>query len=255
MIFSGRSVGKRLALTCLLMTISVSALVAQTPQAPPPSAYAPAKDLQQQVDFFMGRIDATLSDPAQYGEMQQDQVDKDANTLAVLALVLAMHDQQSPLKIAAPGLLSSAQALADSATDYAKAKAALADMKQALSAKTPSAPLQWQPVGDIRQLMLQVPVITNNLKLGVTSRRFERNTDQNAGFAATIAAIAQTTMLDTSYCADESDAEKWAAISAALRDTAAEVNRAVRGADQASATAALDRMNESCDQCHHQFRD
>ena len=220
-----------------------------------PSAYAPAKDLLDQVKFFVAQIEEDLSDADDYTEYKQDRVAKDASTLAVLALVLGMHDEDNPVKKSASSAISAAEDLAASSGDHGEAKAALAKVKKALEPADEGADLKWKSVGDLAQLMKQVPIVNNNLRRGVTGRRFDRTIDRNAGYSATLAAIAQATANDTIYCSDKEDEAEWTKISHSMRDAAAEVNAAVRRGDQEAATAALARVVLTCDECHHRFRD
>ncbi len=223
---------------------------------PKPSSYAPIDDLAAQLDSFLESLESDLADPQGYGEYQQGRVAKDANTVAVLGLVIGKHDGKHKLQAAAPAVIKAARRLGDSADDYERAKAALEALKKAV-AEPPAAaaePPAWEPVADIQQLMQQVPVVNNSLRRGVTGRRFDRSRDKSAGEAATLAAIAQASMFDTSYCGDEESERTWAAICAEMRDAAAAVNRAVRKGDQETAKQGLARLVETCDACHDQFR-
>ncbi|MBI86434.1 MAG: hypothetical protein CMJ81_24815 [Planctomycetaceae bacterium] len=47
----------------------------------------------------------------------------------------------------------------------------------------------------------------------------------------------------------------WCQMCEELRDSAAEVNTAVRALDQATAKHAMKHVVASCDRCHHRFRD
>jgi cytochrome c556 len=101
--------------------------------------------------------------------------------------------------------------------------------------------------------MKQVPIVNNNLRRNVEGRRFERSTDKNLGYAATLAAIAQAASFDTAYCADEADEAKWRELSAALRDATAQVAIQVRKGDQEAAVKALGAVETSCMACHTAF--
>jgi len=244
-----------LALACMFAPL-FTASSADAPAADAkPSAYAPAKDLLDQVEYFVAQIEEDLADADDYTEYKQDRVAKDASTLAVLGLVLGMHDQDNPLKNSAPSLIAAAEDLAASSADHGQAKAALEKVKKTLEPAAEGSALKWKSVGDLPQLMKQVPIVNNNLRRGVTGRRFDRTVDRNAGYAATLAAIAQATANDTIYCSDKEDEAEWMKISTALRDAAAEVNVAVRRGDQEAATEALGRVVVTCDACHHRFRD
>ncbi len=70
-----------------------SASFSQAPESERVSRFASSDDLLRQVDFFVARIEASLSDPAGFDLAKQSRVWKDGNTLAALALTLAMHDE------------------------------------------------------------------------------------------------------------------------------------------------------------------
>ena len=168
-----------------------------SPDARKPSTYAPAKDLIFQVNDYIAEIEKALASAENYNEYQQERVAQDANTLAALALVLGMHDQDNALKSAAPAMIGAANELAAAASDYEGAKAALEELKKSLTAKEDASALEWEPVADLAQLMKVVPIVNNNLRRGVTGRRFDRATESNSGLAATLAAISQASMVDT----------------------------------------------------------
>jgi hypothetical protein len=222
-------------------------------KVPPASQYAPAADLLAQVDYYLEKLQSDLADENRYSTEYQDRVAKDANTLAVLALVLGMHDEPNRLKQAAPRLIAASQALAEAAGSHSAARQALAEVQQALHS-TSEESLEWEPVGDLAQLMKQVPIVNNNLRRSVTSRRFGREIDKVTGFAATLAAIAQATRNDTDYCSSDDDERQWAAISDAMRDAAGEVLAAARNNDQSTANKALEKIVHTCDACHAEFR-
>ncbi len=144
---------------------------------------------------------------------------------------------------------------AATAGDFQQATAALAEVKQAIAGAKGAEKLEWKPVADLSQLMKQVPIVNNNLRRTVTGKRFKQSLDASAGQAATLAALAQASSFDTSYC-DSKDAEaKWARLCGEMRDDAAEVQAAIRKGDQAAATAGLEKLAKTCDSCHHAFRD
>jgi cytochrome c556 len=233
--------------------VCVGALLAEPVKDVKPSSYAPAKELLSQVDEFVAQLETTLESEADYVEEAQQRVAKDAATVAVLALVLGMHDEEHRLKTAAPAVVAAARKLGASTKDYAAAKAALTTLKQSLAATGGSEKLEWKPVADVAQLMKQVPIVSNNLRRGVEGRRFDRLTDKNAGYAAALAAIAQAASADTTYCADQADEAKWRQLSTALRDAAATVRAQVRAGDQEAAVKALGVLEQSCTNCHQAF--
>ena len=239
----------------ILVCLSTLLIAAEPASSPAVSEYAPLGDLQHQVSFFMKRLEKDLADEADYGEDQQGRVGKDASSLAAIGLLLGKHDKDHPNKKSASGIVAAAASLADEAEDYASAKAQLAKVKAALASEKEGEALEWEPVASLAYLMQQVPIINNSLRRGVTGRRFKREADKSAGYAATLAAIAQASMFDTDYCVDEADEKKWRQICVDMRDASAAVSKAVRAGDQKTAEMHLGKLVETCDACHHAFRD
>jgi hypothetical protein len=229
-------------------------LPAETQLAAAPSKFAPVKYLNDQIEYFLKRLDQDLADPAKYGEDQQGRVEKDASTLAVISLVLGKHDENHPRKRSAPAMIKAAAELADAAGDYDSAVAALKQFRTALQS-TSDEQLQWEPVANLVLLMQQVPIVNNSLRRGVTGRRFARQSEDLAGLATTLAVIAQASIPDADYCADDEAHEEWKTICADMRDAAAEVLQAIREKDQNAAKAGLERIVKTCDACHDEFRD
>src|SRR5258707_4013551 len=117
----------------LLAVALVAAQISKPAEVPKVSEFAPSKDLLQQVDFFIARMQESLADPADFDLAKQSRTFKDANTLAALALMLSVHDENDPLKAAMPGLLRAAQALAAADDNYERAKRAFDDSQTARS--------------------------------------------------------------------------------------------------------------------------
>lgn len=239
-----------------LLSVGTFGVVASEPAQPKVSSYAPAADLVGQVDYYVEHAAKALSDEASYGDDQQAAVDRDANTLAALAMLLALHDEDHKLKIAAPAILHASQALAESHEDYAKAAAALADVKKAVAGEAPAGEaVGWDDVTDLSALMEQIELVQAPMKRGATdARRLKRSANATAGQAATLAAIAQATLVDTDYATDEQLPE-WEKYSVQMRDASWAVNQAVRSADAPKAAEALVALQKSCDDCHAVFKD
>lgn len=223
-----------------------------------PSSYAPAKELRSQIDYFLGRLSTDLADEKEYGVEQQGRVSKDACTIAALAMVLGKHDEENPVMGKAGPVVAGANQLAKKSSDYAEAKAELDRLKKVLADNGGVQAVQviaWGPAGDLAELMKQVPVVNNSLRRNVTGRRFQQTAEASAGAATTLAALAQVSIYDTTYCEDEAGQKRWAEICVEMREAAAEVRAAIQKADQKGATAALDKLAKSCDVCHEEFRD
>ena len=229
---------------------------ADEPQkSPPVSSYAPAEDLTAQVDYFIKHMDEALTNKADYDDVKKTTVERDSNTLAVIALLLAMHDQDHKLKASASAILKRAQELAENGDDFNTASAALAELKKAVAETTThqADPPKWEAVAAMSPLMKQVPVIHAPMKRGATdARRFKRQAAQTAGQAATLAAIAQAATYNTDHATEE-QIPQWEKFCAQMRDAAGAVNSAARTGDAAKAAQAILALQKSCDDCHAVF--
>src|SRR3954468_191629 len=114
-----------LAAAAGMLFLVLGYVATQSAEPPKISEFAPAKDLLQQVDFFVGRISESLADPADFDGAKQSRTLKDANTLAALALVLGVHDQEFPEKTGMPAMREAAIQLADAGEDASRATSAL----------------------------------------------------------------------------------------------------------------------------------
>jgi hypothetical protein len=240
-----------------LVALSVTTLAISADPAPPakPSTYAPAKDLIDQVNTFLEKIEQDLEDKDAYEKEVQERVLKDANTVAVLGAVLGTHDEKHDLAAGAPALVVAAKDIAKNAKDHAKASEALKKAQAALEIKSGGGKVGLEGAGDLGQLMKQVPIVNNGLRQGVTGNRFARQKDKLAATATTLAAIAEVSSHDTSYVTDDKDKPAWQKICFEMRDASAAVAKATRAGDQDAAKKELDRLVKTCDDCHHKFRD
>jgi hypothetical protein len=200
-------------------------------------------------------LEKDLADESRYNIPRIKRVVRNANTLAAVAIVLGNHDQTTPLKEAAVPISKASLALAAQAKDYEAASAALQALKKVI-ATLPKGPLPaLEATGDIEQLMLQVPILERELGRRVRGTAFAKSRDQAAALSATLAAVAQVSELDHTYCSDTSDQRDWDQLCQRMRDAAAECNRAIRAGERVAAKNALKRLNQSCDACHDRFRD
>lgn len=221
---------------------------------PKPSTYAPIKDLQQQVGYFLQRIQTDLSDPDDYTEDQQGRIEKDASTLVVIGAVMAHHDEEGAHRRVGAAIVPAADKLAASVKNYERAKDALAALEKAIDEGSDADAPDLEGVADLATLMQQVPIVNNALRRSVSGRNFNREIDRAAGLAATMAALSEISWHDTNYCAGEDEEKIWREVCDEMRDASAEANRAIRANDLDAATLALDRVARTCDACHEHFR-
>ena len=241
----------------IVSTVIGSSVMGQDSPKLKVSAFAPVKDAEAQLKYFVTKIGRDLDDKEDFGEAQHKRIALDGSTVSVLALTLGMHDKKSELKSAASKLIEHAVELVESSEDFDAAKSAHSALMKALDEKPAGEALSWEePVADLALLMQQVPIVNDGLRRGVNDkRRFKRNATKTAARAVTLAAIANASMMDTSYCADEDDEKAWKQICADMRDACVDVYKALLEKDQAKAKAGNAKVVESCDACHHKFRD
>ena len=246
---------KRRFLWLVVVTLFVAVGVAAAPTPPATSSFAPADDVTREIDFFVGRIEPSLTNAAEYDEAKQLANKKFGNTLAVLALALGMQDGDSKLKDSSSALIKAAQAIAKGSPKFEDTQQALADFKAALAGQTPAGkPAQWEKVASMGQLMKQVPLINTGLKRALPKIADKAQADVAAGHAAALAVIGQAVMADTHEVKNPADIDKWYALCAELRDAAAAVNTGIRANDTQAVDAAMVRLNQSCTDCHAVFR-
>lgn len=220
---------------------------------PKPSEYAPITDLANQVTRFLHAIDEDLASGPDYDADRKNRIVLNANTLIVLGRTIAQHDESNDIKLAVPALIESAHALAESYNDYDAAVKAAKGLKEAVEKKA-GGQINESIAPSLAALMKQVPIVNNDLRRGVNGKRFDRLADDNAGHAATLAAIAHVSMSCPDYCNDAEARVKWARVCADMRKAATEVRTAVRQKDLPSATSGLANLVKTCDQCHESFR-
>jgi hypothetical protein len=240
----------------LVLTIPLSAAAekseaaAKTPPAPKVSTFAPADDLVRQVDLYIESLKEIVSSEENYKD-DKDKFARQSNTLVVVALALGLHDEDNKYKAAAGALMKAAQAVA-AAKDYTAARKSVAVLAAATTAKI-DAPLRWEKVAALPELMNQVPAVHTKLKLLTQGANFKKRAKDAAGHVAVIAVIAQGTLSDASAAKNAEQVRQWQKFSAAMRDGAATVGAAIRNADQKALAPAMQKLNQSCEDCHTVF--
>ncbi|HLA83539.1 MAG TPA: hypothetical protein VJL29_01990 [Thermoguttaceae bacterium] len=237
----------------VLTGAATEALAQAPPEAPPVSKYAPAKDLAEQVDYYVGRLEESVASPEDYKDYAE-RLAKDANTLTVIALALGLHDENSRYKAAAPAIIKASRQLGE-AKDYASAKKAVEEVKKSISAKDDPAALKWEKVAVLRQLMLAVPAVNTQLKRNIKLRRPKKDAPKAAGRAAVIAVIGQSSLYHSGDTTKPELAAQWYKYCEEMRDAAAEVNKATQQVDKPAARKGMQKLQESCDHCHKVFHE
>ncbi|MEE8452099.1 MAG: hypothetical protein V3R99_09300 [Thermoguttaceae bacterium] len=211
------------------------------------SSFAPAADLAGRVEYYLGQLTRWVESEEDYAE-NQEKIAKDSSTIAVLALVLGLHDEDNQYKAAAPGLLEAAQQLA-ATSDYASARAATAAVVAAAASPSGDAgELKWEKVAPMSELMKQVPLVNTSLK-----RYIRRDLNRAAEYAALIAAIAHCTLDNADETEAPDQVEQWKAFSIQMRQAAGAVVAAAHAEDEAAVAAAMEPLAVSCEDCHAVF--
>jgi len=239
-----------ITLLALALILSFGGLqAAELTPAPALSTLVPVNDLADQIEYYVEELEECVEDSEEY-EDSVDKIKRYSSTLAVLALAVGLHDQNSELRKAAPVLVKASQELAN-AKDYAAAKAAFSGIEAALSASGNPATLKWAKVADLHALMEQVPLINTRLKRYI--RRFDKGAPYIIGNSAALVAIGQGSMAN----ADETEAPdkvaEWYKYCIQMRDSAGALNKAVHAEDEAAAGIAMEALQQSCDDCHAVF--
>jgi hypothetical protein len=234
--------------------LAAAVALASPPASPPVSKFAPIDDLAGQIEQYVKDIDTALANPAEYDEVKQARVRKQAHTLCVLAMSLGLHDEDHPLKAAAASVIQASQNLAGSADKADAAVSARDALKAALAGGGSPGELEWKRVAAQGQLMKQVTTLNARLKRSTMPARFQRMSKEAAGDAAVLAAIAQSLLYDTHEVKNEAELPQWYELAAQFRETAAALNLACRAGDQAQAAALIKRLNQNCHSCHTVFR-
>ena len=242
----------------IIATIVVSgALMIQSPlhaaDTPKVSTFAPAEDLAGQVGQYIKAMKSVVADEQEYKD-SEGKIVRDASTLAVIALALGLHDQDSKYKANAGALMKAAQDVA-ATKDFESAKKAVAALEAVAEKEgTAGGDLKWEKVAPLPELMKQVPMVHTKLKLYVKGANFKKKAKDTAGYSAVIAAIAQGTIADTSATKNADQVKLWQKFSEAMRQDAGEVNAAVHKGDEAATAAAMKKLNQSCEDCHAVFK-
>jgi hypothetical protein len=243
---------KRLPL-CVVVSLGALAAGVTAQEAAKTFRAVPPGDLIQQAEFFQGRIAESLSGAGGYDEPEQARTQKDAQTLAIVYLCLARHEEKHPLSGPASARFSAAREIAENYKDKAKVQASL-DKLASLSPGTaaPEKPPEWQAVGEIPVQMKHSQFIENRMKRGLADERsFKRRAKETAGYVATMAAYGQVWRL----MAPKDDAHgKWTQFSDEQRDAAGALNGAIHTQDWPAGREAARKLTQSCNACHNLYR-
>ena len=218
------------------------------------STIAPADDLTNELNALVGDTEKAVEDKAEFDSQVDKFFERNGNTIALLATALGLHDQDNPVKPHAAAIAEAARKVSQ-ASGYDATKQAVADLKTAAESGSGGSPLTWGKIAKLEGLMKnEVPNVNNKLKrsVAVLSRKPKAAATATAN-AATMALIAENAKLYVADTKKPTEAEKWTALAEQLRAASADVAAKVRAGDNLGATAAMQKLNQSCTDCHNVF--
>jgi len=220
--------------------------------APRFSTFASADDLAAEVKFLVADLEKAVVDEDEFKSQVEGRFTRDGNTITLIAIALGLHDQDNPLKPHAKTIAAAAQQLI-AAKDYAGTKQAVKGINAAVGGAAAAATeLKWGKVAKLNGLMKdEVPNINNKLK--TTLHRFKKRAGEVAANAAAMALIAENATLYIADTKKPTEGQKWLEFAGQMRSAASELAAKAHAGDEAGATAAMEKLNQSCHDCHAVF--
>jgi hypothetical protein len=241
-------------MTVALAVIVLPASIAAGDEAPVPkfSTFASAEDLTAEVQLLVADLEKAVVDEDEFKSQIDNRFVRDANTITLIAIALGLHDQESPLKPHVKAIAATAQKLAAAKT-YAETKQVIGELKAAVDGKgSGTYEIKWGKVAKLNGLMKdEVPNINNKLKTGL--RKFKARSAQVAANAATMALIAENALLYVADTKKPAEGKKWTEFSLQMRTAANDLAAKAHAGDEPGAKAAMDKLDQSCHDCHAVF--
>lgn len=238
------------AVVAAVMLLAIGGLsAAELLRGPALSTLVPVEDLAERVEYYVEELEECVESLEEY-EDSIDKIERYSNTLAVIALAVGLHDQDSSLRKAAPVLVKACQELAN-AKDFSGARSGVAGIKAALTASGDPATLKWTKVADLHALMERVPQI--NARVKSRMRKFERGSSDLMGYTASLVAIGQGSMANADDTEAPEKVAEWYKYCRQMRDAAGALNKAVHAKNEDAAKTAMQALQQSCDDCHAVF--
>ncbi len=247
----------------LLSAVLSRALCADAPFSEGSVPMPPVADLTIQIDEYVAKIGETLTelDGTTSYKNYGDVVVRDANGLALVALAIGLHPEDSKYKQAAPGIIKAAMELAN-AEKYDEAQKSFETLKTALTAEGDPSSLQWTKVAELGPVMKAVPNLSALLKRLTNTepkmKRAARKPERIYGATAALAVISQGSIANAADTNKPDEAALWKKECEQFRDAALAANAALHDyadgkIDYAAYWQAHNRMTEACDTCHKVF--
>lgn len=221
------------------------------------SEFASADDLTYELNFLIADAEKAVADKDEYDSQIENRFGRDADTIALVATALALYDD-NPVKAHAPAIVAAAGKLRE-AKGYEATKKAVEDLKASLEGNG-GGELHWGKVAPFKSLMKdETANINTKLKTGVDhivkrpGKDVKKRTKDAAANAAMLALIAENAKLYLADTKKPTDSQQWNAFADQLRTAAADVAAKVHAGDKAGIEAGMDKLNQSCHDCHAVF--
>jgi hypothetical protein len=239
----------------IMIGLCVAAGSAQPAQADAPavSTFAAADVLVAQINELVKKTEKSVATEKSY-DAATARVEKDAATLAALAVAVGLHDEDNELKSAAGALLHAARELAE-CDNQEDAAEALSAVKAAIASGTGDAdePSWDEPAASINSLMKQVTYLNTQLRRGVRKGKIRRS-ESVVAQASVLGVIAQAVVCEgEDWASDDEQLAAWNEMAAEMRAAAVAMRDAAAAEDGAAAEEAKDRVEQSCKTCHEEF--
>lgn len=218
----------------------------------------PVADLEPQIDACVKDLEKTLEDARDDFAGNIETLQRDANSLVLLALALGMAPEDNQYKAAASEIIAAAQKM-NQAKDLKTAQAVAADIKKSLTAKSEEK-LEWKKVASMAPVMkLAVPRINTKSNTWTRNDKYlKRGVANVAAGTATLAVFSQGLLPNFDETAKPENKTDWDQLCTQFRDAAIKANQAVHDFDTGKIEfdafkAIYDEMKASCDKCHEVF--
>lgn len=245
-----------LVLTALLFVTAV-AVSADGEAKPKLSDIAPVENFSSAADEKIAALEKYVATPEAFDKSAQ-KLKRDAGMVAVLAQVIAEHDQDSPAKQSAVPLRNAALKLAV-ATTLDDATQLLKEIQQAQAGKGTGSDvaMDWAELINFESLMNEVAL--RNRNVGRSVRKMRRGLDQKtrdevAADADILAVLAMVAAADTHPVKDKATIDGWKNFANEQRTAAIATAAAFRKNDAQGAKTAYTRLAKSCSGCHKEYR-
>lgn len=219
----------------------------------------PIADLEPQVEQYVARLKKTLEDLDGSVRFADDAevLYRDASTLSMIALALALAPEKSKYKEAAHGIIQTAEKL-QSVKSIEEATQVVAELEKAMTSQSATV-LTWKKIAPLKPLMKAVPNINTLIKRNLRTEAALKKGDKKVleGSAA-LAVIAQGSLPNVAETIKPDAEKEWKNYCRDFRDAALKVHQTTRSymdgqAEYEAVEAAFEKLTDSCNSCHTLF--